>query len=31
MESNYVLSTVASNLADLGAGGFSITEERKKL
>lgn len=31
MESNYVLSTVASNLADLGAGGFSITEERKKI
>ena len=30
VESSYVLSTVTSGLADLGAGGFSISEERKK-
>ena len=30
MKSNYVISAVASNLADLGAGGLSITEKRKE-
>lgn len=30
MESNVVISSVASGVADLAAGGFNITEERKK-
>jgi ABC-type amino acid transport substrate-binding protein len=30
MKSNYVISAVASNLADLGAGGISIIKERQE-
>jgi glutamine transport system substrate-binding protein len=31
MEFNYVISSVASGITDLGAGGLSITEDREKI